>query len=64
MNLSIFLRAAIAFAQARWKEERNHCDFVSQLRLPAPLLVAHIRELTHLQMSKPKLDSAQEKKRL
>ena len=66
MNLSIFLGACPCLClfgwKARWKEERNHCDFVSQLRLPAPLLVAHIRELTHLQMSKPKLDSAQGKR--
>ena len=31
-------------------------------RLPVPLPVAHFRELTHLQISEPEVDSAQEKR--
>ena len=58
----------------RWKERRNHCDFVSLTppligpepkfdspRLPALLPVGHIREMTHRPKSEPGLDSAQEK---
>ena len=60
--------------KTHWKEGRNHCDFVSLTppligpepkfdspRLPSPLPVGHIREMTHRAKSEPGLDSAQEK---
>ena len=78
MNLSICLSPCPCLCpfdwETRWKEGRNHCDFVSLTppligpepkfdspRLPVPQTVGHIREMTHRPKSEPELDSAQEK---